>query len=310
MTISDYLQKSSAYTTEKWVSEMESLMKAASSAEKFPFIQEKPLPENTNLVTGSHRYDLNAQRIELFAASTGMDRTLWAFAADAEILGLEAKDGQKPLLMFSNIIENPSREPRLDAHQVYLIDQFTPESISRIPEYAHPESIDPRNISSRHRYILAKMALLNIANYDSGISDQYNRLAALKNIKENSNPKSAAFEDAGNTYRHYVRHDGHRGKNNADVFNALRKYYICQVSGNPLNAHKISLPPSAFLSHIPATIKTMFNARIFVKRLENQDFFLDYSHSNPPRAAFIQIKQAEKKISPSLPIPYPERTRR
>jgi hypothetical protein len=303
MTISEYLRKSSAYTAKTWLSEMEALMKAP-SPEHFPFTQEKPMPENTNLITGSRRYDLNAQRLDLHAASAGVDRTLWIFAADAEILNLHVREDQKPLPVFSNIAE-PGKEAFLEAHQAYFIDQFTPESLSRLPAYASPESIQHDDLeNSRRRHMFAKMAVLHIADYDTGIRDRHDRLAAVKNIRENSNPKSAAFQGAGNTYRHYVR-TGSDG-----VFNALRKYYIRQVSGNPLNSHETPPSPSAFLSNIPAAVKTMFNARIFVKRLENQDFFLDYSRSNPPKAAFIQTGRTEKKISPSLPSPFPERARR
>jgi hypothetical protein len=304
MTISEYLQKSSAYTTKHWIAEMETLLKSTSSTENFPFTQEKPMPENTNLITGSRRYDLNAQRLDLHAVSAGLDRALWIFAADAEILNLHVREGQKPLMVFSNIAE-PDKENRLEAHHAYFIDQFTPESVSRIFAYASPESMQDGGVS-RRRYMFAKMAVLHIADYDAGIMDRHDRLTAVKNIRENSTPKSAAFEDANNAYRRCVR----QGKDGAAVFEALRKYYIGQVSGNPLNTHKTSLPPSAFLSNIPSTIKTMFNARIFVKRLQNQDFFLDYSHSNPPRAAFIQTEQIERKISPPQPVPSPERTRR
>jgi hypothetical protein len=298
------MKQTPVYAAKNWISEMETLLKNSSASGHFPFSHDAPMPENTSLVTGSHRYDLNAQRLELYAASIGVDRTLWVFAADAEILGLEAKDGQKPLLVFSNIIESPDQEPRLDAHQVYLVDQFTPESLSRLSRYAHPESLDPRNTGSRRRYMLAKMAILNIAGYDSGFTDQSARLSALKHIRENSDPHNPAFEDARAAYRHYAAHS------RTGVFNALRSYYIRQVSGSPLDSQKQEPPlfPAAVLKDIPQMIVSMFNARIFVKRLENENFFLDYSRSNPPRAAFIH--QAEPETRPYSRSSHPKRTRR
>jgi hypothetical protein len=304
MTISNYLQQTPAYTAEHWVSEMESLITASSANGNFPFFQEQPLPENMNLITGSRRYDLNCQRLELHAASVSADRTLWVFAADAEILNLQAREGQKPLVIFSTIT-GPEQEDRLEAHQAYLLDQFTPESISRLYEYASPDSIQDADMAnSRQRYMFAKMAVLHIADYDSGVRDQHTRLSTVKNIRENSDPQNSSFEDARSTYRSYVR----SGK--SDVFNVLRKYYIQQVSGNPLDSPKekkpaLSLP--GLLKDIPKTMKSMFYARIFVKRLENQNFFLDYSRSNPPQAAFIQT---EPEIRPPSPSPYQERTRR
>jgi hypothetical protein len=305
MTISDYLQKSSAYTVDNWLAETESLIKTSSAAGNFPYTQPIPLPENTNLITGFHRYDINAQRLDLHAASAGVDRTLWLFAADAEILNLRVREGQNPLMVFSNI-SGPGTDTRLEAHHAYFLDQFTPESISRLYEYASPESIQDTDMAnSRRRYMFAKMAVLTIANYDSGIRDQYTRRSIVKNIRENSNPQSASFEDSTNAYRYYVR----KNRNTAGIFNILRKYYICQVSGSPLNSSNKEPVPglSGFLSNIPAAIKSMFNARIFVKRLENQNFFLDYSHSTPPKASFIQT---EPELRPSSPSPYQERTRR
>jgi hypothetical protein len=303
--ISDYMKQTPAYSAKQWVSEMETLLQSSSASGHFPFSQDAPLPENTSLITGIHRYDLNAQRLELYAASIGVDRTLWIFAADAEILGLEVRNGQKPLMVFSNVIEGPDQEPRLDAHQVYLIDQCTPESLSRLPEYAHPESINPQDVSSRRRYLFAKTALLNIANYDAGFRDQSARLSTRNHIRENSDPHNPAFEDARCAYRQYTAHS------HAGVFHALRSYYIRQVSGSPLNSRKQEPPlsPAALLKDIPNAICAMFNARIFVKRLENENFFLDYSRSNPPRAAFI--RQAEPETRPVLSrSPHPERTRR
>jgi hypothetical protein len=52
----------------------------------------------------------------------------------------------------------------------------------------------------------------------------------------------------------------------------------------------------------------MFHARIFVQRLTQENFFLDYSHSNPPRAAFIQRDEPDAHL-PSRSL-SPERTRR
>jgi hypothetical protein len=301
MDISEYLSKIPRYSVKNWVSETESLLTASSKA--FPFSQDTPMPENTNLITGSRRYDLNAQRLELHAAVAGVDRTLWLFAADAEILGLEVRDGQKSLMVFSNVAESPDREPRLEAHHAYLIDQF--ESLSRLYEYASPESLDPNNPASRRRYVFAKSAVLNIADYDSGIRDKPARLAALNHIRDNSDPGNPAFEDAKKAYRYYIAH------NRGDVFNRLRSYYVRQVSGNPLdsqNARDQPLSLAALLKDIPKTITSMFHARIFVKRLENDNFFLDYSQSNPPRAAFIQ----QDEPNPRLPSrsSSPERTRR
>jgi hypothetical protein len=127
---------------------MEMLLKASSRHGGFPFSRGDPLPENTNLVTGARRYDLNAQRLELHAASAGLDRTLWIFAADAEILGLELRDGQKPLPVFANITTS-DHTACLEAHHAYLLDQFTPETISRLYEYANPESINNLALKGR-----------------------------------------------------------------------------------------------------------------------------------------------------------------
>jgi hypothetical protein len=299
------MKQTPAYSAKQWVSEMETLLQSSSASGHFPFSRDAPLPENTSLITGIHRYDLNAQRLELHAASIGVDRTLWIFAADADILGLEVRNGQKPLMVFSNVIEGPDQEPRLDAYQVYLIDQCTPESLSRLPEYAHPESIDPADINSRRRYIFAKRAVLAIANYDSGVMDKSNRLSIVNQIKENSDPQNSAFEDARNAYRYYSSHS------RPGVFNRLRTYYIQQVSGSPLDSQKNRDNPlslAGFLNDIPKTIRSMFHARIFVRRLTQENFFLDYSHSNPPRAAFIQ-QDGPETHRPSR-SPSPERTRR
>jgi hypothetical protein len=306
MNISGYMKQTPVFSAKNWIAEMETLLKSASASGNFPFSGGEPPPENTNLITGNRPYDLNAQRIDLHAASAGISRSLWLFSADAEILGLELKDGQKPLLIFANITA-AGHEPRLEAHHAYLLDQFSPETISRLYEYASPESINLEDANSRRRYSAAKSAVLNIANYDSGIMDKPVRLSAVKHIRENSDPRSPAYEDARDACRYYS------SRSRADVFSFLRKYYTWQVSGNPLDSqdsqnsreHKLSL--AALLSDVPETIRSMFHARVFVQRLTQENFFLDYSRSNPPRAAFIQ--QDEPGLTPSR-SPFPERARR
>ena len=104
-----------------------------------PFLRdmntENPLPQDMNMATeGGHFGDINKILLELKAAKTGAKSLKWISGANAGVLGLELKDGKnndsKPIMAFANLRRNSSDE--LDAQGVYLLDQFTEESLKRV----------------------------------------------------------------------------------------------------------------------------------------------------------------------------------
>lgn len=98
-----------------------------------PYFEEKPLPQDMNVVNGRHSGDINKILIELKAAKIGVKSLRWIYGADAALLGLVLKSDSanpefdsEPLVCFANMKGNGSG---LDAQCVYLLDQFTDESI-------------------------------------------------------------------------------------------------------------------------------------------------------------------------------------
>lgn len=57
-----------------------------------PFATDKPLPQDMNVVSGTHLSDINRLQLELKATQIGAKSQMWIYGADAAILGLELKD--------------------------------------------------------------------------------------------------------------------------------------------------------------------------------------------------------------------------
>lgn len=108
-----------------------------------PYFKENPLPQDMNIVNGRHSGDINKILIELKAAKIGAKSLRWIYGADASLLGLELKANgnnpsfdTEPLVCFANMKKNGSE---LDAQCVYLLDQFSDESIRGALKFTRTE---------------------------------------------------------------------------------------------------------------------------------------------------------------------------
>lgn len=148
--------------------------------------QRPPLPEDMNVVTGKHLGDMNKIHVELKASSENARSLRWIFGADAAALGLETKEGEEPLIAYASVTRDGKTEQ--DAQAIYLMDQFTEESLARLYD---PKAIGKAVLLSQDSEgakkisVIVKKALQNITEYDTGKSEEKIRKAMRGNIREN-----------------------------------------------------------------------------------------------------------------------------
>jgi hypothetical protein len=203
MKVSVVMKSLKPYSPAQWLSELQSLFGTSCRNRTVPYARETPLPHNTDIVRNTHCNDINTQTIELKAASAGLEWTAWVFGADAEFLGLTLRnpeaDGPSdpdPVLWFAHITSRP--ETPVEAQAVYLIDQFTAESLNRLASYTHEGSPGDREArgdgeARKRRRLMAQKVLFALHDYDSGSSDAELRQSRRQAIKENTTPGTAGF---------------------------------------------------------------------------------------------------------------------
>jgi hypothetical protein len=144
MKVSVVMKSLSPYSPALWLAELQTLFETSCRNRTMPYGRELPLPHNTDIIRTTHCNDINTQKIELKAASIGVERTAWVFGADAEFLGLRLREPDSdsdgpfdpdPLLWFAHVSSRPQNP--VEAQTVYLIDQFTEESLSRLASCAY-----------------------------------------------------------------------------------------------------------------------------------------------------------------------------
>lgn len=202
--------------------EINILMKDCIKNNTVPYIQDKPLPQDVNIVNGRHMGDINKIYLELKAASIGASSLKWIYGADAALIGLERKDGTKPIMITGNVRGN------LDSQSVYLIDQFTQESLDKALSYS-------RSDEDKKKKTIAQNMIKNITEYDAGNVEAKLREQKRKNIANNFKNQNVlkevkeTFENATTNYDNSQK----------IIFSALNNYYIKQETGlelkKPLN---------------------------------------------------------------------------
>ena len=176
---------------------------------RVPYIQNKPLPQDVNIVNGHHLGDINKVYLELKAASMNAKSLKWIYGADAALIGLEKKSDAKPLMITGNVRGN------LDSQSIYLIDQFTEDSLNKALSFS-------RSDEDKKKRIIAQNMIKNISEYDAGTAEFGLREQKRKNISNNfKNPTvlkavKEAYENAFSSYDSYQK----------TIFSALNNYYI------------------------------------------------------------------------------------
>lgn len=190
-----------------------------------PYLQESPFPQDMNVVNGRHFGDINKIQLELKASQIGAKSLKWIYKADADFIGLKLKhsEGEEPLAVYANI-NRDGRIFRAETQPVYLLDQFTEDSIKDALELARTEGGSDAEIQKRG---IAENMLRNISEYDSGKNEFDLRENKRKNISVNLKAPetlkevSAAYKNATQFY------DGSQRL----IFGVLNNYYIRQETG-------------------------------------------------------------------------------
>lgn len=208
--------------------EINSMMKDCIAQNSIPYFKEKPFPQDMNIITGKHLADINKVQLDLKAGQIHADSLKWIYGKDACDAGLKLKLNEQPLVFFANLISEKNNlldeNISTDLQEVYLLDQFTPESISETLNFVQKE---PVNENEKYRMALAKNMLKNITEYDSGINEKNFREIKRKNISENCSDKSILFK-MNNAFNNATKNYTEEQKN---IFNLISNYFILQETG-------------------------------------------------------------------------------
>lgn len=184
-----------------------------------PYVSNKPLPQDVNVVNGRHLGDINKITLELKAASIGSKSLKWIYAADAEFMNLELKKDQTPLICYANILDG--NELHTEAQKVFLLDQFTKESIENALNLSRAQNAD------KQKKTISQNMIKNITEYDSGLDEKELRENKRKNISVNLKDKGIvklvqeAFTNATANYTPEQK----------TVFALLNNYFVQQETG-------------------------------------------------------------------------------
>jgi hypothetical protein len=276
MKVSVVMKSLKPYSPAQWLTELQSLFETSCRNRIVPYARETPLPHNTDIVRNIHCNDINTQTIELKAASTGIERTAWIFGADAEFLGLMLRKPEEngpfdpdPVLWFAHITSRP--ETPVEAQTVYLIDQFSGESLNRLASYAYEGSPENQKAQGdeearKRRCLMARNVLFALHDYDSGLSDAELHRSRRQAVKENTAPRTPGFSTA---QKYYAASSKGLGKTQKALFNTMLNYRIVQNTGvwnidwnNGKRPEQLYDAMRELISNIRKTARTIFNAQM------------------------------------------------
>jgi hypothetical protein len=283
MKVSAVMKALKPYSPAQWLAELQTLLETSWRNRTMPYAQETPLPPNTDVVRNVHCGDINAQTIELKAASTGIERTAWIFGADAEFLGLQLRKPEEngpfnpdPVLWFAHISSRP--ETPVEAQAVYLIDQCDGKSLNRLAAYAYEGSPENNRAGEdeearKRRRLMAQNVLFALHNYDSDLSDAELHQSWQKAMRENTTPGTAGFLTVQN---YYAAASNGLGKTQKELFNTMLNYRSVQSAGawtidwnNGKPSERLYDSMRELIANIRKTARTMFNAHMTAEALSS-----------------------------------------
>ncbi|MDR0639670.1 MAG: hypothetical protein LBG27_12345 [Spirochaetaceae bacterium] len=276
MNVSVAMKSLKPYSPAQWLTEVQSLLETSCRNRTLPYARDTPLPHNTDVVRNTHCNDINTQTIELKAASIGIERTAWVFGADAEFLGLALRKPEEngpfdpdPVLWFAHIASRP--ETPVEAQTVYLIDQFTGESLNRLASYAREGPIENYEArgdeeARKRRCLIAQRVLFALHNYDSGLSDTAVHRSRQQAMRENTTPGTAGFPVSR---KYYIAASNSLGKTQKQLFNIMLNYRSVQNTGtwnidwnNGKKPEQLYDSMRELIANIRKTARTLFNAQM------------------------------------------------
>ena len=238
-----------------------------------PYVQEKPLPQDMNVVNGRHFGDINKISLELKASQIGAKSLKWIYKADADCIGLELKDGidSSPLVVYANV--NRNGDGRTESQEIYLLDQFTEESVRNILELTRTDGASKKEIQRR---AVAQNMIRNIAEYDSGAGEKPLRESKRRNISfnlkntETLKKVSSAYSNAAEYY----------DESQKLIFGILSGYYIKQETGLSLQKPLSEEQSASFIDALranagvdsPRLARTLAESFLYSERLTHYEF--------------------------------------
>lgn len=301
-----------------------SLALGNTEAGTLPFVTgtENPMPQDMEIVTGMRLGDINKVQLELKAARIGAKSLRWVFGGNAALLGLELKSEKEyrdmkaanpgfdtePLVCFANVRRDPS-DPRgtsVDAQMIYLLDQFTEESVRRLYSPRGIEEAVLRDGNEKGRKMIAgacRNALINISEYDTGLGQEQVRKAMRDNIRKNLATHEDGSENAVREEIFSARQEIGRdlSPEQKQLFEQLNTYFTAQQTGLRFTSRltpeqeaerKESLTRTfrqLAEKDTPALTELMTDAYLFTDRTARIDFSLDKVYTKSDRKAKARV---------------------
>lgn len=284
--------------------EINELMIACIKKGAVPYVNENPFPQDMNVVSGFHLGDINKIKLELKAANINAKSLKWIYEADAQLVGLELKNiNNEPISVFANVKRNDSNSYNVEKQNVFLLDQFTENSLNNVLSFVRNEiDFNDTNISSekRKKYTIAQNILKNISEYDSGLNESQLRENKRKNISVNLKD-SDILNDVTNIFK--AINNGY-DESQKLIFGVLNNYYIRQETGlqlaKPMNEEQKSLFIQALektsSSDSPRLAKTLCDCFFYSERLTHLEFSPEriYTQDDLEKTLHIQPPTAAK----------------
>lgn len=206
-----------------------------------PYVREKPLPQDVNVVNGQHLGDINKVYLELKAAAMGAKSLKWIYGADAAFVGLKKNPEMNtgPVMITGNV------RGSLDSQSIYLLDQFTEDSLNKALSFS-------RSDENKKKRTIAQNMIKSISEYDSGIEESSLREKKRRNISNNLKDRNVlnevklAFENAVSGYDDAQK----------TIFSVLSNYYIKQETGLELQKPLSVQEKEQLVSSLEKTAKT------------------------------------------------------
>ena len=206
-----------------------------------PYVQEKPLPQDVNVVNGQHLGDINKVYLELKAAAMGAKSLKWIYGADAAFVGLKKNTEMNtgPVMITGNV------RGSLDSQSIYLLDQFTEDSLNKALSFS-------RSDEDKKKRTIAQNMIQSMSQYDSGIEESSLREKKRRNISNNLKDRNVlnevkqAFENAVSGYDDAQK----------TIFSVLNNYYIKQETGLELQKPLSGQEKEQLVSSLEKTAKT------------------------------------------------------
>lgn len=268
-----------------------------------PYLNDQPLPQDMNMVNGSHLGDLNKIELELKASLSSSSSLEWIFGADAEIIGLELDKTKKlsDMIVSKNINRNGSVE--YDAQYAYLLDDFTNESKKRLfePDLDQIFGHLPENLQKQIKKVVQNI-ITNIDEYHRGERETPLIKQKKQNVKDNVSNEFLKGKIKETTQQITNNYD----KNQKQVFDHLQNYYLTQITGfktYQLNEQQKEQLLQSFkeLSVVdtPRLTETLTNSYLLAERKTHYEFEKEqiYSQDDKTKDIKVQTPQTSNNIT-------------